>query len=398
MSAVHPPAARERDRMVNVAAPASSTDEPDGAYRTVRFLDADGRYAPTPDAEPYEALLDQLTEADRLEFYRDMAIVRRFDIEAGHLQRQGQLALWVPSHGQEAAQVGSGRAARPQDTIFPSYREHAVARIRGVDMFDILRLLRGVTHGGWNPAEVGNFRLYTLVIGSQTLHATGYAMGIGLDGPPTGDPDRDEAVVVYFGDGATSQGDTNEALIWAASYQTPQVFFLQNNHWAISVPVSRQSRTPLVQRAAGFGMPAVQIDGNDVLASWAVSRTHLDQARAGGGPAFIEALTYRIGAHTSSDDPTRYRAADELARWERRDPLRRYRKHLEQLGVPATFFAEVDEEAADVASDIRRRVIDLPAPAPSTMFEHVYSEQHPVTAAQAAWLNDYEASFTEAGA
>src|SRR5690606_11412725 len=214
--------------------------------------------------------------------------------------RQGQLALWIPSIGQEGAQVGSGYAARAQDHIFPAYREHAVARIRGVDLMRLIELLRGLDHGGWDPATHGNFHLYTLVIGSQALHATGYAMGIGLDGASgTGDPERDEAVVVYFGDGATSQGDVSEALVFAASYQTPQVFFLQNNHWAISVPVSRQSRTPLVRRADGFGIPGLQIDGNDVLAAYAVSRVALDDARAGKGPRFIEALTYRIGAHTT---------------------------------------------------------------------------------------------------
>src|SRR3712207_5312396 len=173
--------------------------------------------------------------------------------------------------------------------------------------------MRGTTHGGWNP-EDANFHLYTLVIGSQALHATGYAMGVKFDGAyGTGDPATDTAVMVYFGDGATSQGDVSEALVFAASYQTPQVFFLQNNHWAISVPVDRQSRTPLYQRPAGFGIPGIQIDGNDVLASYAVTAHSLDAARTGGGPRFIEALTYRIGAHTTSDDPTKYRDNEEMA-------------------------------------------------------------------------------------
>ena len=331
---------------------------------------------------------------DRIGFLRDMVTTRRFDVGAANLQRQGHLALWVPSYGQEAAQVGSARAARAQDTIFPSYREHAVARIRGLDPIAIIRLLRGLTHGGWDPAENGNLRLYTLVIGSQTLHATGYAMGIRFDGKVgTGDVESDEAVVVYFGDGATAQGDTNEALVFAASYQTPQVFFLQNNHWAISVPVERQSRQPLHRRAAGFGMPGVQVDGNDVLASYAVTRALLDDARAGRGPALIEALTYRIGAHTSSDDPTKYRSEDELARWAERDPILRLRHHLEAEGVGAEVFDAIDEEAADLAADVRRRTLELPDPTPGLMFEHVYSEPHPVTQAQLEWLTQYEASY-----
>src|SRR5690606_24432135 len=176
---------------------------------------------------------------------------------------------------------------------------HAVGRIRGLDPMKIIKILRGHTHGGWVPAETGNFHLYTLVIGSQSLHATGYAMGIGFDGASgTGDPERDAAVLVYFGDGATSQGDVSEALVFASSYRTPQVFFLQNNHWAISVPVERQSRTPLYLRATGFGIPSVQVDGNDVLACYAVTAESLDDARSGDGPRFIEALTYRMGAHT----------------------------------------------------------------------------------------------------
>ncbi len=382
--------------MVNVATLHDSEEQPTGARNTVRFLDTEGRFAPTPAAEEFAPRLEGLEDSLLEEFYRDMVVTRRFDIEAGHLQRQGQLGLWVPSHGQEAAQVGSGRAAREQDTIFPSYREHAVARIRGVDLLDVLRLLRGLTHGGWNPAEVGNFRLYTLVIGSQTLHATGYAMGVALDNAPTGDVAKDEAVLVYFGDGATSQGDTNEALVWAASYQTPQVFFLQNNHWAISVPVTRQSRVPLVQRASGFGIPATQVDGNDVLASYAVSAHHLDEARSGGGPRFIEALTYRIGAHTTSDDPTRYRASEELALWESRDPIARYRKYLVGKGASEQFFAGVEEEAADHAADIRKRLLESVTPPTDLMFDHVYSERHPLPPLQKAQLAEFEASFGEA--
>ena len=260
--------------------------------------------------------------------YRDMIKVRALDREGANLQRQGQLGLWVPSHGQEGAQVGSAYATRPQDHVFPSYREHAVGMVRGIDPVGILALLRGVTHGGWDPTDpaVRNFHLYTLVIGSQTLHATGYAMGIALDGKVgTGDAASDEAVITYFGDGATSQGDVSEAFVFAASYQTPQVFFLQNNHWAISVPVSTQSRTPLYLRSSGFGIPGVQIDGNDVLASYAVTAKHLDDARSGEGPSLIEALTYRMGAHTSSDDPSKYRTDDEVAYWAARDPLIRFR-------------------------------------------------------------------------
>ncbi|WP_210508573.1 thiamine pyrophosphate-dependent dehydrogenase E1 component subunit alpha [Naasia sp. SYSU D00057] len=364
---------------------------------SVQMIAPDGRFEPNAAAEEFLPYLERLDDDLLRRFYRDMVVARRFDTEAGHLQRQGQLALWPPSLGQEAAQVGSAHAARPQDTIFPAYREHAVAMIRGVDVVDIIRMMRGLTHGGWVPAEHGNFHLYTLVIGSQTLHATGYAMGVGFDGAATGDPARDEAVMVYFGDGATSQGDTNEAFIWAASYQTPQVFFLQNNHWAISVPVTRQSRTPLVARAAGFGLRATRIDGNDVLASYAVTAKQLDDARAGRGPGFIEAMTYRLGAHTTSDDPTRYRGADELAEWEARDPIARYRHHLESRGiVDPAYLAEVDREAADFVADVRRRTLALGPADVGLIFDNVYAEDHPVTREQKQWLQGYEAGFGEA--
>ena len=368
------------------------TDLPDAV--PVQLLSAEGVLQTEGAAADYLPLIEALTDAKLTRFHRDMVVVRRFDVEAANLQRQGQLGLWVPSMGQEAAQVGSGHAARPQDHIFPAYREHAIAMIRGVDLLGIIRLLRGTSHGGWNPAESNNFHLYTLVIASQTLHATGYAMGIAFDGSTaTGNPDADEAVVVYLGDGATSQGDFSEALVFAASYQTPQLFFVQNNHWAISVPVSVQSRVPLYRRAAGFGIPGIQIDGNDVLASYAVTRTNLDAARSGSGPRLIEALTYRIGAHTSSDDPTKYRTDAELQSWVARDPIARYETWLRARGAGDDVFEGIRVEAEDVAADIRARTLALETPPASLMFDHVYTDPHPVTAMQKQWLENYEAAL-----
>jgi len=327
-----------------------------------------------------------------------MAVVRELDIEAGNLQRQGQMALWVPAIGQEACQVGSALASRPQDSIFPAYREHSVARLRGVSMLQIIRMLRGLTHGGWDPKTHNNFHLYTLVIGSHTLHATGYAMGIGLDGSvATGDVNTDEISMVYFGDGATSQGDTHEAMVFAQSYQAPVLFFLQNNHWAISTPVRVQSRTPLAHRAAGYGIPSRQIDGNDALISYAVTREMADQARSGVGPQFIEALTYRIGAHTTSDDPTKYRDEDELRFWTERDPIARFEAFLREQGEQDSFFQEVGEQARDEVSDLRKEVLALPTPKPSEMFKHVYSADHAPLQAEANWFADYEGSFVEDG-
>ena len=257
-----------------------------------------------------------------------MVLTRRIDIEATALQRHGELGIWAQLLGQEAAQIGAGRALRPQDFVFPTYREHGVAWCRGVDPLNLLGLFRGVDQGAWDPAE-NNFGLYTIVIGAQTLHATGYAMGMQRDGVVgTGDPDRDAAVIAHFGDGASSQGDVNEAFIFAASYNAPVVFFCQNNQWAISEPIERQTRIPLYQRALGFGFPGVRVDGNDVLATYAVTQAALQRARDGQGPTFVEAYTYRMGAHTTTDDPTRYRLSDDLERWKLKDPIARVEVYL----------------------------------------------------------------------
>jgi len=366
--------------------------------QTLQLLAPDGSRVTSAAVEEYLPYVDALTEHQLREMYRTMAVVRRFDVEAGNLQRQGQLALWIPSLGQEAAQVGSGFAARAQDHIFPAYREHAVGYLRGLDLMRIIEMLRGLSHGGWDPAATGNFHLYTLVIGSQTLHATGYAMGQRFDGVVgTGDPDVDAATMVYFGDGATSQGDVSEALVFAQSYQAPLVFFLQNNHWAISVPVSVQSRTPLVDRARGFGVPSVQIDGNDVLISYATTMASLEAARAGEGPRFIEALTYRMGAHTTSDDPSKYRSEAELHHWQERDPVARFETYLRSLGAGDDFFSSVADEGEQLAADVRTRTLALGAPPAESLFAHVYSEPHALMDAQRQWLADYEASF-EGGA
>lgn len=361
---------------------------------TLQLLSPAGALVESDATAEYLPFVEKLTDAQLREFHRVMVVTRAFDIEATNLQRQGELGIWVPSLGQEAAQVGSGFAMRPQDHIFPAYREHAVGIIRGLDVINIVRLFRGLTHGGWDASENGNFHIYTMVLGSQTLHATGYAMGITLDGKSgTGNPETDEAVITYFGDGSTSQGDVNEAMVFAASYQTPELFFLQNNQWAISVPVSRQSRTPLYLRAGGFGIPGIQVDGNDVLISYAASRKGLEETRAGGGPRFIEAITYRMGPHTSSDDPTKYRTDDETAGWAALDPIARFETYLRSRGEGDDFFNDVKAEAADFAEDIRRRTLELDVPPVDDMFDNVYSEPHPLIDEEKRWLEDYEAAY-----
>ena len=313
-----------------------------------------------------------ITDEQIAALYRDLALVRRFDGEATALQRQGELGLWASCLGQEAAQVGAGRALRPQDMAFPTYREHGVAWSRDIDPMMLLSMFRGTDLGGWDP-EATKFGIYTIVLGAQTLHAAGYAMGVVRDGAVgTGDPDRDTAVLAFFGDGASSQGDVNESFVFAAAGNLPVVFFCQNNQWGISTPVEKQTRIPLYQRALGFGFPGVRIDGNDVLASLAVTRQALEDARSGQGPTLIEAFTYRMGAHTTSDDPTRYRLDAELETWRLRDPVERVRAYLTRTaGYGQDFFDGVEAEGDALAERVRATVRSLEDPGPLEPFDHV---------------------------
>jgi pyruvate dehydrogenase E1 component alpha subunit len=353
----------------------------------IQLLTPEGERVEHPDY-PLEISAEEVKS-----LYRDLVIVRRIDFEAIALQRQGELGIWASLLGQEAAQVGSGRALTPRDMAFPTYREHGVAWCRGLDPVRLLELFRGVSHGGWDP-RAHNFHLYTIVIGSQTLHATGYAMGIQRDGAVGEDG---EAVIAYFGDGATSQGDVNEAFIWASVTNAPVVFFCQNNQWAISEPLERQSRVPLYLRARGFGFPGVRVDGNDVLACLAVTRKAMKAAREGQGPTMIEAFTYRMGAHTTTDDPTRYRLSAELESWKLKDPIARVKQYLiryEQADMQ--FFDEVEAEADEVGGRVRQACIDMPDPRPMAMFDDVYTGPTGPLDAERAEFAAYLDSFADA--
>jgi 2-oxoisovalerate dehydrogenase E1 component alpha subunit len=304
-------------------------------------------------------------------FYRDMVIIRRICNEGTSLQRQGQLALWAPIQGQEAAQIGAGRALAPTDFTFPTYREHGIAWCRGIPPVDWFRLFRAVSNGGWDPQKYRH-SVPTVVLGNQALNAVGYAMGVQRDG-------AEEAVVAFFGDGASSQGDVLESFVWAASFNAPVVFFLQNNQWAISEPSSLQAKIPLYHRAEGFGFPGVRVDGNDVLAVYEVTKRALENARVGGGPTLIEAFTYRMGAHTTSDDPTRYRVDAEVEVWKHRDPVERVKAllvHEYKIKKPA--LAEVTAEADAMALQLREDVLAMDRPDPITMFDHAYAAPHPL--------------------
>jgi pyruvate dehydrogenase E1 component alpha subunit len=345
----------------------------------IQLLTPDGDLVQHPDY-PLDVDADLLRR-----LYRDIVLTRRTDIESTALQRTGELGLWCPVLGQEGAQVGAGHAMRPSDYGFTTYREVGLFHVRGVDPVDLLHLYRGVSHASWDPQRVG-LGLFTIVIGSHALHSVGYAMGIQRDG-------ADEAVLSCFGDGATSTGDVHEAMVFATAFHAPVVFFVQNNQWAISVPVARQTRASLARRAAGYGMPSVRIDGNDVLASLAVTRALLDRARDGSGPAFIEAVTYRRGPHTTSDDPTRYRDESELQHWEALDPLDRLRRHMVKTGaLDEAFVVDVDAEADALGVRVREAIRGMEDPDPLGMFDHVYAEPHPQVTADRAAMSAYLAA------
>ena len=316
--------------------------------------------------------------------YEDMVVARRIDSEGTALQRQGQLGLWPPFVGQEAAQIGSAHAIGADDFIFPSYREIGVAYVRGVELPDLVRQWRGNAHSGWDPFAF-NMAPSQVVIGAHTLHAVGYAMGVLFEG-------AESAVVTYFGDGATSQGDVNESLVFAASYQAPVVFFCQNNQWAISEPVGVQAHAPIALRAPGFGIPSARVDGNDVLACLAVTREALERARSGNGPSYIEAVTYRMGPHTTADDPTRYRDPNELENWKERDPISRFERYLESIGVlDEALRSRVAAKADEVGSGLRDATIHMPDPAPEDVFAHVYAGPHSVLDRQRDHYERYRA-------
>lgn len=351
----------------------------------VQLLQPDGRRVLRPE---YTNLVRDIGPDELRGLYEDLVVTRRIDVEATALQRQGELGLWAPMLGQEAAQVGSARALRPDDYAFVSYREHAVAYCRGVDPAEMTRMWRGTAHSGWDPHAV-KVTNPAIVVGSQGLHATGYAMGAHLDG-------AEIATIAYFGDGATSQGDIAEALGFSMSFNAPVVFFCQNNQWAISEPVHLQSPVPIAQRAAGYGMPAVRVDGNDVLAVLAVTRQATQRAREGSGPTFIEAITYRMGPHTTSDDPTRYRSSAETAEWKARDPIDRMHRLLDREGLlDEEFLTRVRTTADEIAARLRSGAVGAPTPPPLSVFDHVYASEHPLLEEERAEYAAYLAAVTD---
>ena len=383
-------------------------DKYPGVPERIQLMDENGTVHEHP---TYSRYIEDVNADTLREAYRLMYTTRRFDDEATALQRQGLLALWVPSRGQEAAQIGSAFAYAPNDYIFPSYREHAVALARGVDFRDLITIFCGATTHGWDM-KAHNFHTYTKVLAAQTLHAVGYAMGLNFDADieaETGtrrtgqgqatDPAEDiqkPAVAVYFGDGSSTEGDAHEAMVFAASYNAPVLFFVQNNRWAISVPFEVQSRVPVSTRAAGYGFEGIRVDGNDVLAVLAATRYAMEKIRAGEGPVLIEAETYRLGPHTTADDPTKYRTDADLEGPLRRDPMLRLEKHLRDNGyADDAFFAEVAESAQQVASGVREALLNIEVADFEHFFDRVYAQEHQQVEDDREFYRNYVAGFEE---
>ncbi|MEV6240722.1 pyruvate dehydrogenase (acetyl-transferring) E1 component subunit alpha [Lentzea sp. NPDC051838] len=378
-----PAATAAKPTAEQVIAGLRATDE--GGADLVQLLTPEGVRVTHPDFD-----ID-ITAEELRGLYRDMVLIRRVDREANALQRKGQLGIWVPLLGQEAAQIGAGRAMRETDMAFPSYREHGIAWTRGINPTELLGIFRGTDQGTWDPVEK-RFHPYTIVIGNQVLNAAGYAMGQKFDGK-VGD-DEGEATMCFFGDGATSQGDVHEGFVWAAVYDAPLVFFCQNNQWAISEPTERQSRLPLYQRARGYGFPGIRVDGNDVLATLAVTKWALDECRHGNGPILIEAFTYRMDAHTTSDDPTRYRLSDELEMWKLKDPIERVKVYLvKQQWADSEFFESVEADADKLGEELREFCTNMPDPPAERIFSNVYAEGNPNLEAQRDEFLDYVSGF-----
>jgi pyruvate dehydrogenase E1 component alpha subunit len=342
----------------------------------------------TVDLEPVQLVGPDGTPTAELRYSRDlpaetlcwlyemMVVTRDLDTELVNLQRQGELALFASCRGQEAAQVGAAACLRKTDWLFPQYRELGVFLVRGIPPGNIGAAWRGTWHGGLEFTRKCCAPI-SIPVGTQALHAVGAAMAAQRLG-------EDSTTVAFIGDGATSEGDVHEALNFAAVFKAPCVFYVQNNHWAISVRLDKQTAAPsIAHKAIGYGMPGIRVDGNDVLACYAVMAEAAARAWAGGGPTLIEAVTYRLGPHTTSDDPTRYRSQRELEGWMALDPIPRYRTYLEGQGLWSERLDErITARSTRLRADLRNAVFEAPDIDVDEVFTTVYAQITPALEAQ----------------
>ncbi|MDX3517795.1 pyruvate dehydrogenase (acetyl-transferring) E1 component subunit alpha [Streptomyces scabiei] len=351
----------------------------------VRFVAEDG----TPVARPPAAYAEPPVEILR-EAHRRMVLGRRFDTQATALTKQGRLAVYPSSRGQEACQVGAALALRPDDWLFPTYRDSVALVTRGIDPVEVLTLLRGDWHCGYDPAATRTAPQCT-PLATQVLHATGMAESLRRKG-------EDGVAMALIGDGATSEGDFHEALNFAAVFRAPVVFLVQNNKYAISVPLARQTAAPaLAYKGVGHGMRSEQVDGNDPVAVLAVLTEAVAHARAGHGPFLVEAHTYRMDAHTNADDATRYRDADEVEQWRAADPIGRLETYLRaRSALTDQDITAVGEEAEALAAELRAGMNADTVTDPLELFDHVYAEPTPQLREQRAQLAAELAQTAEA--
>ncbi|MEU3300809.1 pyruvate dehydrogenase (acetyl-transferring) E1 component subunit alpha [Streptomyces sp. NPDC006678] len=337
-----------------------------------------------PDPEPYRVLgTDAAAGADPellLRLYAELVRGRRYNAQATALTKQGRLAVYPSSTGQEACEVAAALALEERDWLFPSYRDTLAAVARGLDPVQALTLLRGDWHTGYDPRE---YRIAPLCtpLATQLPHAVGLAHAARLKGD-------DVVALAMVGDGGTSEGDFHEALNFAAVWQAPVVFLVQNNGFAISVPLAKQTAAPsLAHKAVGYGMPGRLVDGNDAAAVHEVLTEAVGRARRGGGPTLVEAVTYRIDAHTNADDATRYRGDSEVEAWREHDPIRLLEKELTGRGLLDEDTVKAAGDAAEaMAAKLRERMNADPVLDPMDLFAHVYAEQTGQLREQAAQL------------
>jgi pyruvate dehydrogenase E1 component alpha subunit len=343
-----------------------------------------------PDAEPLRLIDDtghavtakrrrgfDLPDLDTLRMlYRRMVVARRWDTQVTALTRQGRLATYPSALGQEACEMGTVVAMRDTDWLFPTYRDCMAVLTRGVAPGEVLAGFRGDWHSGYDP-KAHRTATQATPLATQTLHAVGLATAAKLKGEAI-------AAVTFLGDGASSEGDTHEAFNFAGVWQAPTVFVVQNNQFAISVPLSKQTRArTLADRAVGYGIPGYYVDGNDAAAVYAVVSEALERARSGGGPTIVECLTYRIEAHTNSDDPSRYRENADVAEWKGRDPIERLERYLVSEDALSDADREkIAKEAEDLAAATREAMSIEPVVDPLELFEHLYATPRAALAEQ----------------
>jgi pyruvate dehydrogenase E1 component alpha subunit len=329
----------------------------------------------------YLSILDENGQLDKdlepdipddllMKLHRAMLLGRRFDERMLTLQRQGRIGTFAPIKGQEASQLGAVALLEPEDWLVPSFRETPSELWRGKKMENVLLIFAGYNEGGHIPQELNNMPV-AIPVGTHPLHAAGIAYAMKYR-------KKKNVAMTFFGDGATSEGDFYEAMNFASVYQVPMIFVCQNNQWAISVPRSRQTHSKtLAQKALACDMPAIQVDGNDILAVYTAAREAVERARSGGGPTLIECITYRMSVHTTADDPKRYRTDEEVAEWEKRDPIARFQKYLKDKGLLTDEkIASLDEEVKGEVKEAEKRWEEMTkeAPDPMAMFDHLYAE------------------------